>query len=255
MKNIVSFSGGKDSTAMLLMMLEKGIQVDEIYFADTGVEFPEMYQYIDKIEKYIGQKIIRLQPKKSWDDWFYKPFSRGKNKGLNHGFPFVIGNGCWAKRDLKLAQLQKIEEKGDHVYIGIAADEKERLERGNYKSNPKKYKFPLVEWGITEADCINYLKVKGLENPLYKRFSRLGCWMCPKQNLKSLKSLYLYYPNLWVKLKKYEKDSPHGFRLDYTLDELELRFKIGNEFLQQYDIPDNSKLRKAIISDLRKAIK
>ena len=36
MKHIVSFSGGKDSTAMLLMMLEKNMPIDEIIFCDTG---------------------------------------------------------------------------------------------------------------------------------------------------------------------------------------------------------------------------
>ena len=35
MKHIVSFSGGKDSTAMLLRMLEENMQVDEIIFCDT----------------------------------------------------------------------------------------------------------------------------------------------------------------------------------------------------------------------------
>ncbi len=35
MKYIVSFSGGKDSTAMLLRMLEENVQVDEILFCDT----------------------------------------------------------------------------------------------------------------------------------------------------------------------------------------------------------------------------
>jgi len=40
--NIVSFSGGKDSTAMLLMMLEKGIPVDRVICVDTTKEFPQM---------------------------------------------------------------------------------------------------------------------------------------------------------------------------------------------------------------------
>jgi len=250
MKNIVSFSGGKDSTAMPLMMLERGIQVNEIYFADTGVEFPELYEYIDKVEEYIGHPIIRLQPAKSWDDHFYATYKRGKRKGERYGFPAVV-YGCWARPKLKTEQLDKIHLPDSNVYIGIAADEKERTNRKAYTNSNCNYRFPLVEWGITEEDCINYLKAKGLENQLYERFSRLDCWMCPKQNLKSLRSLYLCYPELWTKLKQYEKDSPHGFRLDYTLDELELRFKIGNEFLQQYDIPNNPKLRKAIIRDLK----
>lgn len=53
MNHIVQFSGGKDSTAMLLMMLEKYMQVDDIIFCDTGKEFPEMYEHINKVREYI----------------------------------------------------------------------------------------------------------------------------------------------------------------------------------------------------------
>ena len=63
----VSFSGGKDSTAMLLMMLEKGMPVDEIIFCDTGMEFPEVYQHIKQVEKYIGRKITRLSADYSFE--------------------------------------------------------------------------------------------------------------------------------------------------------------------------------------------
>jgi len=141
-KHIVSFSGGKDSTTMLLKMIENNMQVDKIIFGDTGVEFQELYDYIEKIEKYINMKIIRIKSQITWDDWFYKPFSRGKNKGKLHGFPFVLGNGCWAKRELKIKPLNSIEKSSDIIYLGIAADEKHRLERKQY--NPNKYKFPLV---------------------------------------------------------------------------------------------------------------
>lgn len=71
MKNIVQFSGGKDSTAMLLMMLEKGMPVDEIIFCDTGMEFPEVYQHIKQVEKYIGRKITRLSADYSFEYYLY----------------------------------------------------------------------------------------------------------------------------------------------------------------------------------------
>jgi 3'-phosphoadenosine 5'-phosphosulfate sulfotransferase (PAPS reductase)/FAD synthetase len=54
LEHIVSFSGGKDSTAMLLMMLEKNMPIDEIIFCDTGKEFPQMYEHIEKVQKYVG---------------------------------------------------------------------------------------------------------------------------------------------------------------------------------------------------------
>ena len=56
-KGVVGISGGKDSTAMLLRMLEEGMPVDIIIFCDTGLEFDEMYKHIDKLEEYIAQKI------------------------------------------------------------------------------------------------------------------------------------------------------------------------------------------------------
>lgn len=37
--HLVSFSGGKDSTAMLLKMLETGMQIDAVLFCDTGLDY------------------------------------------------------------------------------------------------------------------------------------------------------------------------------------------------------------------------
>lgn len=50
--NVVSLSGGKDSTAMLLMMLERGMRVDEVVSADTGMEFPAMDKHLRRVEEY-----------------------------------------------------------------------------------------------------------------------------------------------------------------------------------------------------------
>lgn len=80
MKHIVQFSGGKDSTAMLLMMLEKGMQVDEIIFCDTGKEFPGMYVHIGKVEQYIGRKITTLKAEKSFD-YYFAGLRLGENVG------------------------------------------------------------------------------------------------------------------------------------------------------------------------------
>lgn len=44
--HIVSFSGGKDSTAMLLHMMELGMQIDIVLYCDTWMEFPAMYRHV-----------------------------------------------------------------------------------------------------------------------------------------------------------------------------------------------------------------
>ena len=52
----VSLSGGKDSTAMLLMMLERGMPIDVVLYADTGMEFPEMYDHLSKVDALLYQE-------------------------------------------------------------------------------------------------------------------------------------------------------------------------------------------------------
>ena len=59
-KHIVSLSGGKDSTAMLLRLLEENYPVDLILYCDTGLEFPEMYDHLRRLEEYIGLSLIHI---------------------------------------------------------------------------------------------------------------------------------------------------------------------------------------------------
>lgn len=223
-KKIVMFSGGKDSTAMLLKLIEDGEKLDQIIFADTRLEFPEMYQYIERIQNYIKQEITIVRGDVTFDDWFYGEWTKGKSKGRIRGFPKVVGLGCWAKRELKIKPMQKVEGKGNEIFIGIASDEKHRAYRENYQHD-NIYRLPLIDWGMTEQDCISFLEERNLSNPLYEIFKRLGCWLCPKQGLGSLKNLYENYPDLWEQLKRYEKDSPTGFKIDTNVEKLESRFK------------------------------
>ena len=78
-KHIVSLSGGKDSTAMLLRMLEEGWPVDLIIFCDTGLEFDAMYRHIEKLETYVGIPITRLKADHSFEYYFLEHRPKRKN--------------------------------------------------------------------------------------------------------------------------------------------------------------------------------
>jgi 3'-phosphoadenosine 5'-phosphosulfate sulfotransferase (PAPS reductase)/FAD synthetase len=65
MKYVVSISGGKDSTALLLYALNN-LQVDPVdeiipVFFDTGWEHDDTYEYLDYLEKKLNIKIIKIQ--------------------------------------------------------------------------------------------------------------------------------------------------------------------------------------------------
>lgn len=103
MKHIVSFSGGKDSTAMLLMMIERNMQIDDIVFCDTGVEFPEMYLHIKHVENFIKRKITVLKAKKSFKH--YLGYHIKKNGNVGYGFPDFKNR--WCTTLLKISIMRK----------------------------------------------------------------------------------------------------------------------------------------------------
>ncbi|MCK9327615.1 MAG: phosphoadenosine phosphosulfate reductase family protein [Bacteroidales bacterium] len=241
MKHIVSFSGGKDSTLMLLLMLEKGMPIDEIIFADTGMEFQELYDYIEKIENFTGRKVTRIKSKKTWDELFFATKKKGNNIGQIYGFPMTMA--CDMTRQLKLNPIAKYYRsiEGEYtVYIGIARNEPERYER--LKPNEK---APLYEWGIDENFVIQELKRRGLHNPLYDTFDRLGCYTCPNMNLKELRLMRKRYPKEYSKLLWYgEQAEKHAtsqrfgeYKPGWTLSQLERRFQM--EDLQGILWPQN----------------
>lgn len=178
-----------------------------------------MYDYINKIEKYIGRKATRIRSNFSFEGTFYKKYEKGKNVGNIYGFPHTLGG--WCNSRLKVEAVRKYQrEIGKHtMFLGIAADEPKRLAR--MKINEISL---LDEWGWTEQDCLDYLKEKGLENPLYKNVSRTGCWFCPKQSIKSARNIYKNYPDLWKILLRLDKDSPVRFTPDYSVEDLNNRF-------------------------------
>lgn len=227
-KKIANFSGGKDSAYMILRGLDEGMKFDHIVYADTGMEYPEMYSYIDRFEQYIKQKIIRLKPKITFDDWFFKNFAYGKNEGKIHGFPYTIGDGCWAKRELKIKSMEAFKKSiGEPVidYIGIAADEPERYK----KLILDKQQAPLVDWGTKEAQCRSELENVNLLNPLYCKFKRLGCWCCPKQNMGSLRVLYNDYPKLWQQLREYQQYDFKPFKPGLSVKDIEKKIILLNQ--------------------------
>lgn len=218
MKSLVSFSGGKDSTAMLLMMLQKNMPIDEIVFCDTGMEFPEMYDHIHAVEYYINRPIKVLKAKHSFEYYLGKHIK--KNGGVGYGFPDFRNRWCTT---LLKQNLMRPYCKGSVEYHGIAFDEKHRTKKNQTNRN---IKYPLVDWGITEKQALEFCYKEGFTwGGLYEKFVRVSCWCCPLQRIGELKVLYSQYPKLWKKLKRLDKLSYRQFRSDYSVDDLEKKFR------------------------------
>ena len=140
---IVSFSGGKDSTALLLRLLEEKKQVDDIVFFDTGWEWSAVYAHIKKVESYIKRPITILKPEKSFEYYMYeKPTKKGKGMG------FPRFNIRWCTGLKKITIETYLKNKKPYIsYLGFCKGEEYRVKRYTKETN---LSFPLVEWGMTE---------------------------------------------------------------------------------------------------------
>ena len=89
---VASFSGGKDSSAMVLHMVELGMKIDEVICCDTFKEFPAMYRHIAKVRKVIeaaGIKFTDLKAKETFDYLMFEHIPNRKNKTLEGKVGYV----------------------------------------------------------------------------------------------------------------------------------------------------------------------
>ena len=203
MYHIASVSFGKDSVAMLLMLLKKNYPLDEVVFYDTGMEFKAIYHIKEQIENILkpyGIPLTTLHPDRPFlYDMLEKPV-HSKEKGDHLGYGWCGGLCRWGTRDKLTALDGYAKKKNATVYIGIAADEPQRLVRmESYK------RAPLAEWGITEKEALEYCWEKGIhwyENgkDLYTILDRVSCWCCCNKNQKELRNIWEYLPDYWDKL-------------------------------------------------------
>ena len=205
MKHIASCSFGKDSLAMVLELIERRYPLDAVVFYDTGKEFRAIYDTRDRLLPLLGEKgieYVELTPSEPFDYQMFDRPVRKRGTGIihKHGYSWCGGVCRWGTTD-KLKALEKFT-KGHVEYVGIAADEPDRLTR---ERNGNK-RFVLAEWGMSEADCLSYCYSKGFfweENGirLYDILDRVSCWCCRNKNLRELKNIFTHLPEYWNKLK------------------------------------------------------
>lgn len=184
-KIVVGVSGGKDSTALALYMIDNEIEC-EFYFCDTGWEHPQTYEYIDYLEKKIG-KIIRIEPELKFEDLV-------KKKKM---FPSRRFRYC--TQFLKVNPFKKhygIEKEFRDDLISVTGERSEES-----PSRAKKPVFekdtwmgcymwrPIKDWSWEDVFAIaKHHDIK--PNPLYtKGFKRVGCFPCIYANKPDYKAL------------------------------------------------------------------
>jgi 3'-phosphoadenosine 5'-phosphosulfate sulfotransferase (PAPS reductase)/FAD synthetase len=196
MRHILCMSGGKDSTALALYMRDR-VPNMEYVFCDTDKELSETYEYLNRVEAFLGKKIIRLNDKAGFDHWWevfggYLPSPQMR----------------WCTKLLKLKPFE--DYVGDGLvtsYVGIRADEN----RTGYISTKENIKpvFPFKDDGIDYAGVMKILEESGIGLPPYLKWGRThsGCFFCFFQRPIEWVRLLENHPDQFEQAMKYEKVS------------------------------------------------
>jgi 3'-phosphoadenosine 5'-phosphosulfate sulfotransferase (PAPS reductase)/FAD synthetase len=206
-RHILGLSGGKDSTALAILMHKKFPQM-EYFFCDTHKELPETYEYLDRIKARLGITITYLSAERGFDHWLdvyggYLPSPKVR----------------WCTRKLKIAPLEQFIGNDEAIsYVGIRADEK----RDGYISTKPNIKavYPFKEAGLVHADIIRLLEESGIGLPSYYRWrTRSGCYFCFFQRKYEWIKLAEEHPDFFAEAVKYEQEHSDGRKFTWVQGE------------------------------------
>lgn len=221
-RHVLGISGGRDSAALAIFMRQRYADLNiEYFFTDTGKELPEVYEFLGRLEGFLGRPIARLNPDRDFDFWLsqYKHFlpspqTRWCTRALKIQ-PFE----AWIRADLD--QGVKITS-----YVAIRADEMYREGHSSGHTNLT-VRLPFREAGIDLAGVRELLEGSGVGLPAYYRWrSRSGCTFCFFQRKIEWVHLREEHPDAFEQAKRYEKiarehQSPFTWSPSESLEELE----------------------------------
>lgn len=228
MRHVISWSGGKDSTATIILFHEHEKELinigDDVVILFSEVMFdkehnisghnPDIIEFIyekSKVFESWGYKVEILHSDKDFLDVFYHKLSRSpdpKRVGLTHGF--VPSGMCAVKRDCKLKPINswfKQHPEEMRQYVGIAINEPTRLESLHKQKNV----LSLLEiYNFTEEDAKNLCIKYDMLSPQYllEGQKRDGCWFCPNAKLCEHRVIKERLPEAWKKYVSLE-DTPN----------------------------------------------
>ena len=230
-KNILAFSGGKDSVVAYFILKKSGIDFTPIY-SPTSADPPELIYFIRKnFPDVIFNK--------------YNKWTKGDKSGKEKTMWTLIGNRAILPTRLNRYCCDELKErtgdKGDTVFTGV------RWEESKARADQKMVNFykekimvrPIVDWSETEV--WSYILQNNLPYcELYdKGFNRIGCIGCPLgTNQKRELELYPKYKDNYLRaLKKFlEYRERKGLETTWKTPEEVMKWWLGESKKQREEI-------------------
>lgn len=214
---LISYGGGVQSTALLVLAAQGEIDFQYAVFANVGddSEHPASLDYVRNIAKPFAEahgidlvQLERTDRQGNPTETIYQKLVNTEHRSF--GIPVRMSNGAPANRSCTVDYKVKVVAKWVRkmgatkvdpaiVAIGISTDE---MQRANNRQ-PIAYEvveYPLLDLGLNRGDCQNIIASAGLPVP-----PKSSCYFCPFHRTNTWREMKRDEPELFEKAVELER--------------------------------------------------
>ena len=189
MKNYLSFGGGVNSTACIVLKAQGRLNYAEAIYVDHGCDWPETRAYVQMLAKQFPITILKPQV-----EGFSNLYGYASKYNMTPS-----RQRRWCTDKFKVRVIHNYVERPCFSLIGFSTEEEHRARISS--ENGIENRFPLLELEIDRDECVKIIRDYGLPVPM-----KSGCWFCPFQRIGQWKKLRRVHPDLFCKAEQLEQN-------------------------------------------------
>lgn len=215
---VVWFScGAASAVAAKLTLAKYGRERVTLAYTDPGSEHPDSARFMADCVRWFNHPIETLRNAKYRDTWQVWEERR-----------FLVGpRGALCTGELKKSPRFAFQRPDDIQVFGYTADEQDRADQFREQNFEVILKTPLIDAGLSKADCLAMIDRAGIELPLMYRlgYENNNCIGCPKGGMGYWNKIRRDFPDVFARMAKLEREIGHSVSKDNNgpvwLDELD----------------------------------
>ena len=199
---VCRFSCGAASAVATKLTLAKycGSREVVIHYSDTRSEHPDNERFLSECEAWFGQPVERLTSKRYHDVWDVWTRRRMLVSGSTGFAPCT--------EELKQLPAEMAQRPDDLIILGYTVEEKHRLDRVRKRHAGESIRAPLIEQGLTKADCLAILDRAGIALPVMYSlgFKNNNCLGCPRGGMGYWNNIRRHFPEVFDRMATLERE-------------------------------------------------
>lgn len=205
-RTVVWFSCGAASAVAAKLTLAKTDGEIIVAYTNPGSEHSDNERFLRDCEAWFGHPVTRLRSERyedTWQLWSERRF-------------LVASQGALCTTELKKMVRFAFERPTDRQVFGYTSEEQHRADRFRQQNPGVLLVTPLIDYGLTKADCLTMVDRAGIELPaMYKLgYQNNNCVGCVKGGMGYWNKIRQDFPETFWRMAGLERDIGHSILKD-----------------------------------------